>query len=368
MKIGILTFHWAHNYGAVLQAYALLSKLKEMGHDAHIIDRRPDYTTLPRWIYHHTAYKHVWGWLRFDRSAHQLLQPRTARFETQASFRRHFSDYGFDAVIVGSDQIWRWNWRMIGLNYFLDFLPADTSVRRIAYAASFGVAEWNSGAADTARVRQLLQQFNAVSVREQSGVQLCHDVFGMEARLTLDPTLLHDRTFYERLLPSENAAPADCRVVSIMLARPDAAAWVRQWAARHGWRHTELANTFPECPRLTGPTSAFHLQHVSVPEWLATIRSARLVITNSFHATVFSLLFGKPFVTLNSAAGGTGRLETLLGYVGLTERLIPQLDEARIDALLAQPIDYPSVHQKLQALRPASLQFLEEALTSTPHP
>ncbi len=358
MKIGILTFHFAHNYGAVLQAYALLSKLKEMGHDAYIINRHPDVANISRWIYHHIAYKHVWGWLKFDRSVRKMLQPQTRLYTTQKAIRKHFSENGFDAVVVGSDQVWRWNWRMSGLNYYLDFLADDDKMRKVAYAASFGVSEWKSSEQDTSQVKTLLEKFSAISVRETAGVEICRNVFQINAQLVLDPTLLYDSSFYEEHFHLSEIHATNPKVVSIMLSQPHLSVQQMMWAKQKGMLHVDLSNTFYECRQLRNHTE-FHWQHVTVKKWLEEIRSAHYVITNSFHATVFCLLFGKPFVTLNLAKGGASRIETLLGYVRLEYRLVKDLKEAEV--MIDCPIDYEKVWKRLKELRGKSLEFLKAA-------
>lgn len=357
MKIGILTFHHAHNYGAVLQAFALLSKLKELGHDAYIIDRRPDYTGILRWIYHHISYKHVWGWLKFDASVNRLLQPRTQRYESQTSLKKDFKENHFDAVIVGSDQVWRWNWRMIGLNYFLDFISTK-QIKKIAYAASFGCPEWKDNVVNTEKIKSLLNDFHAISVREEEGCMLCKNVFDIDAQLVLDPTLLYDRTFYEckfSLRPKKE----NNKVVSIMLSQPELSLKQKAWAKSRGLQHTELYPTFYECRQLIGDTD-FHWQHVTPTRWLKEIQSARYVITNSFHATVFCVLFGKQFVALAYEKGGSGRIETLLRSLGLENRLRSDMHD--IDTVIDLPIEYASVYKKLENLRKESLEYLVNAL------
>lgn len=354
MKIGILTFHYAHNYGAVLQAFALLSKLKELGHDAYIIDRRPDYTGIIRWIYHHVSYKHVWGWLKFDIHVNRLLQPKTKRYDSQVLFKRDFSSNHLDAVIVGSDQVWRWNWRMVGLNYFLDFTTGK-QVRKIAYAASFGCPEWNDNPENTKKVKELLNDFYAISVRETEGCAILKKVFGLDSHLVLDPTLLYDRRFYEQTL-SLPPRRDNNKVVSVMLSQPELSLKIRTWAKDKNLRHTELYSTFYECKQLIGGNTDFHWQHVTPSRWLEEIQSARYVITNSFHATVFCILFGKQFAALKYAKGGSGRIETLLQNLSLENRLLFDVDD--IEAIIDSPIDYTSVYENLGKLREESINYL----------
>lgn len=355
MKIGILTFHYAKNYGAVLQTYALLSKIRELGHDVWIINRIPDYTNLLRWLYHHLSYKHIWGWLRFKRFSRQYLLPKTKLYQTQSSIIKGFPEDNFDAVVVGSDQVWRWNYRMIGFNYFLDFIPQG-GVKKISYAASFGLSEWNDTPQNTTLVKQLLQSFAKVSVRENTGVEICKNYFDREAELVVDPTLLFARDFYESTLLKDYPLQENNRVVSIMLSKPKQSIELSRWAKERGMEHNELSRTYVEEPGLFWNTIR-HLQHITVQEWLNEIRNAKYVVTNSFHATVFALLFEKPFVVVDLPRGGSNRIETLLEYVGLENHFVKDLRD--IDNVLEQSIDYSSVHAKLDEMRKVSIGFLK---------
>ena len=354
MKVGILTFHYATNYGAVLQTYALQNKLKELGHDVYIIDRWPDYTSFVRWLYHQLSYKHRWGWLKFRQFYNKKLSPKTDRYDSMVDFVKGFNDYHFDAVVVGSDQVWRWNWRMVGLNYFLDFIPSGSGVKKIAYAASFGLSEWKDSEGTTNVIKKLLHDFNGVSVREQTGVEICKRVFNIEAQLVLDPTLLYDRYFYENTLLKEKTCYDSGKVVSIMLSRPDQSIEIAQWAKNRGLRHTELAFTAIENPRLFR-YSEVHFQHLAVEDWLNEIRNARFVITNSFHATVFCLLFNKRFVVVEHESGGNDRIRTLLSLLNNTISIVKEI---------AQINDIPATTtlNNIDYFRRLSLRYLEENL------
>lgn len=123
MRIGILTFHWAQNYGAVLQCYALKRKLEELGHDVFVIDRLPRYRGVLRALYHRVSYKHYLSWIKFSRFNRVYLMPKTRAYHSSESLFRKFSKEQLDVVVVGSDQLWRWN--IMGYNYFLDFVDKN---------------------------------------------------------------------------------------------------------------------------------------------------------------------------------------------------------------------------------------------------
>lgn len=319
MKIGILTFHWANNYGAVIQCYALLSKLKELGHDAYVIDRVPRYSGILRRLYHKYSYNHKWSWLRFSTFSENCLNPKTRCYTSDDELKAYFANEKFDAVIVGSDQVWRW--KMIGLNYFFDFIDSSAySTKKYSYAASFGLSEWNDTDENTAKIKQLLHQFNCISVRENTAVEICKNVFNVKAQVVLDPTLLHESKFYEQvLLTNFNNKPSG-KVVSYILGKQykQVVKDISVWAKQIGLKHKNLLYTSIDMPLQT-KSANLPFMHISPLEWLNEIRNAEYVITNSFHATVFCILFKKKFVVIENPQGGNDRIDTLLGMVKLTE-------------------------------------------------
>lgn len=344
MKIGILTFHWAQNYGAVLQCYALKCKLEEMGHDVYIIDRIPKYRGFLRKLYHRFSYKYWGAWIPFSRFNRYVLIPKTRTEE-------------LDAVVVGSDQVWRWN--LMGYTYFLDFVDGSKT-RKYAYAASFGLSHWTDNGLDTERVRALLNEFRAISVRERTGVKICREQFGVEAQLVMDPTLLFDAAFYERNLLGNFPPVCRHRIVSYILGEENVEQClaISHWADEKSLEYVDLFWTRTGFPALKQQGKKFF--HFTVSEWLDEIRGAEVVITNSFHCTVFAILFRKPFVVLNNQSGGSDRLKTLLDALGLGDRFFSSVsDYPRLWKRLYQPIDYEAVASRIRACRQESLSFLQ---------
>lgn len=355
MKIGILTFHWANNYGAVIQTYALLSKLKELGHEAYIIDRRMVYKGILRKLYHKFSYEHFFSWRKFWKDADAFLQPKTKTYTSHDELVKKFYKENFDAVIVGSDQVWRW--KLIGLNYFFDFI-SDNKTKRYSYAASFGLNEWHGTEEDRNAISELLKKFNRISVREESGVKICKETFGVDAELVLDPTLLHTGYFYEQTLLKNHNRQQSGKVVSYILGKNNKkqVKEIAGWAKSINLKHNELFWTSIEHPSLIGK-SEFHATHVTPTEWLNEIRNAEYIITNSFHATVFSILFQKQFVVLTHIGGGNNRIETLFNSLGIKNRCVA--DTSRINEIIEEKIDYRTIEDNHDKLCELSIKFLK---------
>lgn len=355
MKIGILTFHWANNYGAVIQTYALLSKLKELGHEAYIIDRRMVYKGILRKLYHKFSYEHFFSWRKFWKDSDTFLQPKTKTYTSHDELVKKFYKENFDAVIVGSDQVWRW--KLIGLNYFFDFIT-DNKTKRYSYAASFGLNEWHGTEEDRNAISELLKKLNRISVREESGVKICKETFGVDAELVLDPTLLHTGYFYEQTLLKNHNRQQSGKVVSYILGKNNKkqVKEIAEWAKSINLKHNELFWTSIEHPSLIGK-SEFHATHVTPTEWLNEIRNAEYIITNSFHATVFSILFQKQFVVLTHDVGGQNRLETLFNSLGIKGCTATTIDGAK--EIINNRIDYTAVVEKHTESMGKSIEYLK---------
>lgn len=357
MRIGILTYHWAQNYGAVLQCFALKCKLEEMGHDVFIIDRLPNYRGILRKVYHSFSYEYFLSWIKFSRFNKYLLTPKTRKYCSSERLILNFTKEQLDAVIVGSDQVWRWN--LMGYNYFLDFVD-KRHTKKISYAASFGLSHWKENGLDIAEVRKLLSDFDSVSVREESGVDICHQTFGIKAALVVDPTLLWNASFYEKTLLANYSNKSNHKLISCILGKENIGKCYQlsNWAWKQGILYEELYWTSWKLGRMDFCRATFF--HLPVSEWLDEIRNAEYVITNSYHCMVFAILFKKKFVVLNNRSGGSDRIRTLLAALHLENRFILALDDCiSLKSRLEHPIPYHVVDEHLQTLRKSSLDFLK---------
>ena len=356
MKIGIMTFHWAQNYGAVLQCYALKCKLEELGHDVWIIDRLPRYEGILRRLYHRFSYKYFLSWMRFAHFNRSFLVPKTRKYHSTKELEKHFGKENFDMVIVGSDQVWRWN--ILGYNYFLDFVD-KRNTRKVSYAASFGMSHWEENGLDTFKIAELLKEFSHVSVREQTGVGICQHTFGIHAELVIDPTMIHDALFYEKTLLKGYEKTDEAKMVSCILGKEHKGHCLQlsNWAWKRSLAYEELYWTSWDFFHMEFCKGSFY--HISVFEWLNEIRNASYVVTNSFHCAVFAILFHKQFVVLNNHSGGGDRIRTLLTALHLEDRFSSSLDDSILSQLLHEPIPYEKVEKRLGVLRESSLAFLK---------
>lgn len=360
MKIGILTFHFALNYGAVLQTYALSTYLKELGYDVYIIDRIPSPKTIFHRIYELTlgAYQRIY-WQKFLHFSEYYLQPRSKKYDSFSSLLS-FSEENFDAVIVGSDQVWRFE--LVGLNYFLDFVD-ENKTRKISYAASFGKDHWEKSIDYTENVKRLLSEFSSISVREEAGVSICKDIFDVNAVCVLDPTLLVERDFYETKLLKKYQEKKNDKIVSYFLGSNPKNDLIpcAKIAKSEGLLYEDLWFIESQDYSLFNLYRKHHYLHITVEYWLNEIRNAKYVITNSFHATVFAILFKKQFIVIDLPGGGSSRIESLTKMLGLEDRYIKSIYDLSIDQL-NRSINYDIVETKLDVERQKSKDFLLNSL------
>ena len=218
MKIAIMTQTLGKNYGGIMQAWALQQVLKKEGHEPVTIDRQPapksqlyqvarlGYRTLQKTFGKRHAPINLERYLPFIlQNTHAFIDQHLSmseRIDSNAKLKAHFERECYDAVIVGSDQTWRPCYSPNIKNFFLDFLQGS-DIKRIAYASSFGVDKWEFDKAQTKQCCKLAKMFDAVSVREDSGIDLCREHLGVDAEHVLDPTMLIGIGDYERLIGQE---------------------------------------------------------------------------------------------------------------------------------------------------------------------
>lgn len=377
MKIAILTLPLHTNYGGILQAYALQQVLQGMGHEVVVIDEKKQFHfSLKRRmemyikgkvkrllqgknaiIYSPKYYKQLWA----------ARTKYTSEFIAEHIVRKVVADISeimegeFDAFVVGSDQIWRARYAKLfpGVrNAFLLFTKG-WNVKRISYAPSFGTDKWEYDKSDTAVCAMMAQMFNAVSVRETSGVELCKDYLNVDATHVVDPTLLLDATDYGKLV-KEDTPKGQGNLMCYVLDKGADVENILSDIAQKSSLNPFYANSQTENQKLTLEERI----QPSVEQWLQGFSDAELVVTDSFHACIFAILNRKPFVVVGNKSRGVARLESLLKMFGLEERLVYSYEDySQRETSLRCPIDYEQVARILEEKRSEAIGFLQKALS-----
>lgn len=379
MKIGILTQPLHNNYGGLLQCYALQSVLKSLGHDVWIVQRETEekkLTIIGCTLYYIKQIVKVFLGRKFvglsnrnkiayaERNtkyfASNFINPKTEIITTTNSLRLCHSDYGFDAYVVGSDQVWRPSYSPCIGNYFFDFLYSEERVRRVAYAASFGVDNWEFSKEETAICRDLLKYFDGVSVREDSAVTLCAEYLGREDVLhVLDPTMLLDKEDYISLVEKEEEPQNSGNLFCYLLDESEEKSQIIDFIA------TQInAVPFTKMPKcsIIYENLRDRLEdcvYPTVTAWLRAFMDADMVITDSFHGCVFSIIFNKPFWVIGNRRRGLARFNSLLSIFELQDRLI---DTYNIPSIITSPINWEKVNIIRGKWQEKSLNFLKKTL------
>lgn len=344
MKIGILTFHWATNYGAVLQCYALQTYLESNGHVVEIVNYMPAQYDDNLWTFfrfrkflRYQEYKCLHEKEKQIKSFRNKFLKQTSRFRKESELFEATMQY--DILITGSDQIFNPSFLINGERggstaYYLGF---TNRVKKISYAVSFGCTEYPSELQE--QIKGLLSSFDAVSVRESTGKVIIDNLGINGAVVVPDPTLLLRGKSYMRFIsPTNNDS---CFVYML-----------------HNQESILVKNTSVLKQKIHFSKSE------SIEKWLGNIHNSLGIITNSFHCVVFSLLFHKPFVVILNSKENidmNDRFYTLLGKCGLTDRITTFQDYDQ--SILTKNIDWEKVELNLETIRTIGKHFLSMNFT-----
>lgn len=360
MRIGIITLpiQTSANYGGVIQNFAMQQILKRLGHTPvtlqfpNIVPRKCDLNFWQRLWFRRTAKADPQETVLTPFCRRHIAMTKPYRLPLKP---QDVTDEHFDAYISGSDQIWHPNlsYKYFILASMMDFAK-NAHVRRIAYAASFG--RFQSSLSKARFMRSLgkyAKALDLLSVREDEGKALCREYFGYDNAVNvLDPTMLITGDDYGAVADATDASNA---LVTYILDESPA---IRQavdmiFATGEFGSKAELAVQPAEGK--TQPT---------METWLGTLKTGKFVVTDSFHGTVFAILFRRPFVTIANAGRGLSRFTSLLGQCGLMSRLVKSADEITPE-LCNSPIDFDQAHDALEKLRGVSIEYLRNALETT---
>lgn len=371
MRIGIVTLCLNANYGGILQAYALAEVLRRMGHDAVQLQPNRSFGKLHspiimplvwckrafrRYIGNENGlpiFKSLSTWMRqyTDQFIRQHIPMKLVKeTEWDAALAAEF-----DAIVVGSDQVWRPEYSQPLNRHFADF-AVGSSVRIVSYAASFGTDKPTISAEKAAELAPMVRSYAAVSVREASAVDICRRLFGVEATHVVDPTMLLNRADYEVLAAKAPLSPGDL-MTYVLDESPETEAFIARLAQAKGLTPFRSNSRYEDW---TAPIS--QRRQPPVENWLRGFCDAKLVVTDSFHACVFSILFNVPFICIGNATRGMSRFHSLLSMFGLTDRLVDISNFDQAHEVAAKPIDWRAVNAAIEGRRQMAMQFLAKAL------
>ncbi|MBS5588777.1 MAG: polysaccharide pyruvyl transferase family protein [[Clostridium] spiroforme] len=360
-KIGIMTFHWAANHGAILQAYALQTYLsKELLCDVKIINYCPK--KYEKKFVNCVKIFHPKITLRNIKELKKENKLKNFRNDYLCLTKRYYSQnelinekLDFDILICGSDQIWNPYFTSLGEGkptyaYYLNF--GKENCKRIAYSVSFGCHDYPKHIISSAK--KYIERFDYIGVRESTGISILDKEGITNAIKTADPTLLIKCNDYEKLITNEhtNNERLDKEVICYILRKQNR-------KIKHNIRMMVKI--------LSGSKKFKSIENTSMSEWLYSIKNAKYFITNSFHGVMMSLIFHTNFYVILEQGGRSGmndRILTILKVAGLTHRIIDINDyQNSIEQIFDTNIDWEEVDKNLENFSCISKQFLKNALS-----
>lgn len=341
-KVNLLTMHYTDNNGSFFQTYATCRMLEKCGHSVTIINLQDRNWNKGRWK-RGIAYYKLLRYLRFELARKRHYPPRTKLMFKADTRLIPEADY----YIVGSDQVW--NWEITYYDYLSYFLAFVDKGKRISLSSSMGI-KWNVDKAVTLRIKDELNKFSAVSVREKDMIDTCKRLFNIDSQCLIDPTLawgdysefLHKGTERNHVgiytYMSNGYAPQIARYLGEYLKQ--GVHWTNE-LPKKGFKSGLL---FWEDPT----------------DWINTINSSSIFVTDSFHGVAFSLILNVPFIATVASKNKISRIESLLSIAGLESRLVHSMDDfiARRETLLS-PIDWNQVNRRIEIERQQYKQFVK---------
>mgnify|MGYP002544377554 CR=1 FL=1 len=371
MRIAILTLPLHTNYGGILQAYALQKTLERMGHEVRIIEKVKKPLSLPLYkmpfSYGKRIIKNITGekYPIFIEQKINREKPIISQYTNQFIDRyinlsryKDFNDIkesDYDAIVVGSDQVWRAKYYKFSKleDAFLGFTK-NWNIIRISYAASFGIEEWDYTPQQTVVCSDLIKSFTAVSLREDSGVELCKKYFNIEGFHVIDPTMLLCKNDYIQLFKATETPKSNGNLLCYILDETLEKQTVLQQIIND--KGLKSFNVKSKSDDINSSLS----DRIQPPleQWLRGFYDADFVFTDSFHACVFSILFNKPFIVFGNKRRGLTRFVSLLKMFGLEDCLLLDSKNYKIDV----DIDWKKVNAILEDKRTQAISFLSKYL------
>lgn len=364
-KVGIITFHAAHNYGSSLQSYALQTVVSSMENtQCEIINFRTEaqkdqYRPLTKRKGMKYVLKNLYFLLNyrprkskydiFERFISEKLVKSPREYESLEQLQA--ADLDYTHYISGSDQIWNTAPNDANMAYFLPFVKHG---KRIAYAPSFGQI---GNIRFKNQIKQYLEQYDSLSVREEAGAKLVEELTGEKVPVLVDPTMLLEKQEWEKLVSKQRTIEGEYIFFYTLFADSEMIQMVKKVSKALGIP-VVISNVSNQYEIFSG-----FQKHIETGpmEFLNLIQNAKFVCTSSFHGTVFSILLHKPFMAIRGVTDK--RISNLLSVTSLKQHSVLSPDEItkeRVDGLMST--DFTASDAAIQRERKRSMEYLEKAL------
>lgn len=363
MKVVVLTYPLNNNFGNLLQAWALKHFLQELNYQVSVVDRLESYQR-PKYIFNQAStfirrLLRMKVYLTQSRYSIKHFSQNTRKFVDHEILATHcFSTRSlyqylskFDAIVVGSDQVWRPSFLSSAYKDYFLYKFAKGSIKCISFAASMGTEIWNLTPKQSAIAKKGLVNFDAISTREQSSINLLKEHLLVKAVQMPDPTFLIKKSEYLKLYSEDrsNCRPLKGQVFCYILDRnPLSDDCIRDFASLNNLTYSFIEDYYENDGNPIYP---------KVSQWLFNMYHAEFIITNSFHGCVFSLIFNKPFIAVRNDKRGNARLASLLTQFKLNRNIFPW-EFLRTLSCKNLKYDWDSVNEQIFKLRESAKLFI----------
>lgn len=360
MKIGTLTFHTAHNYGAMLQAYALVKYIQLQGHDAEIIDYRAEFNEkrfAPKPISHFFSLREIYNII--FRNSYQKPCPHA--FEgfyknylnvSAKSYRKEElaeSSKNYDRIVTGSDQVWNLACTADDDAYFLPFCD---DAKKYSYAASLGITSVKDELRQ--RLRSYIVPFKGVSVREKEAVEIVRDITDIEATQVVDPTMLLTKNEWAKIADYSRCPNDKYAVMYLMSEDLELMRFAQRYSKVHSLKLLYISQRFFK------RIKAEYLRDVTPNQWLGLFLNADTIITNSFHGSAFGINFGKNiFLKYIPRSIANSRMQTLVNTYPLCDHLLTSENICKSDF---STLDFVGIGKELSIQRNLSYDYISNVV------
>ena len=299
MRIGVFTAPVEVNCGTVLQAYALRKIFEKLNNDVTII--YPNLEWLKRQHEH-------FNYINKDFIDNYV---RPLRIENYDDLKEDM----FDFLIVGAERVWMKGYLLMDITQGYFNFAKDWNTPRISYACSFGTNIWNYNIKDTEICKELIKKFKAVSVREKCGIDLCKNILNVDSLHVLDPAFLLSKEEWLSIIDYNN------------VDKHNDEEFLFAYVFNKNKNNIDKINKIAEDNNIKKENIIISSYGLNVNQWLFNILNAKIVVTDSYHGSVFRTIFGGKMIVFKNDLNGIGRFDTIGDTLAATDNVLSTLEE-----------------------------------------
>lgn len=273
-------------------------------------------------------------------------------------------NYHCDKFVIGSDQLWNyWSTKENGAFFFLDFV--EDSKKKIAYATSFGHSPYEAPAHALKEASFHMNRLDAISIREDEGVEICKNIFGVEAQRVIDPVFFLNEAHYDKLTGDAKVKETDKFFFAYILSpSQEKRSLLMQIEEMTGIKVIlvlDAQSPNDDDKKIMNMPEAVK-ENIELEDWLYYIKNAEFIITDSYHGLCFSLIFQKKFACIANIKRGLSRFKTLMDITGIEENIVFDVEEILRKQIYLKKVNYDYVWKKLNGEIQKSQKWLLQAI------